>query len=91
MPSVARPFGTMRPFRTIHAVLAFFKLAELAPLVGSEDLVESRVGLGVGRGHLARQAANGAGSLINRRRIILLYGCFQIVMRGAHLIVERLA
>src|SRR4029079_413870 len=60
----------------------------LGLLVRSENLIERRVGLGIIRGDLGRQIADGDGSLVDARAVVGLHGVGKALVRclqvGAH-------
>lgn len=81
---------------TSHAVLVFVhahsvmdNLRKLTLLLRRKRLVESRHCLGMRGGLLRRKIADGAGNLVNRSSVIVLYGCVQVLMGGAHLLMNR--
>src|SRR6476646_9198041 len=75
---------------TVHAVLMAMQLAQLGLLVWRESLIESSLGLWVPRDHLRGQVPDGGRILINGCRVILLDGRLQRLMRGSHLLMQRL-
>jgi hypothetical protein len=68
-----------------HPVMDHF--LKLGLLVRRERLVERGHRLGMRRDLLGREIANGIGVLINRRRVIVLDGQEQVLMRRAHLLM----
>lgn len=66
------------------------QLAQLGLLVWRESLIESSLGFCVARNHLRGQVADGGRILINCCRVILLDGRLKRLMRGSHLLMQRI-
>ncbi len=66
-----------------HAVTGA-ELVILRHLIGSEDLQEGRLGLGIRQRRLGRQVAEGGGGLLDPAGIVILDGGIQSLARGSH-------
>src|SRR5579871_219151 len=68
----------------------FFHFRKLALLIRSQYLVEGSLRLGMRRGGLRHEVANGVRRLLDTRRVVALNGVLQVLVRGLHAAMHRL-
>lgn len=75
---------------TAHSHLMMDHILELGLLFRGERLIESRHRLGMAAQLLGRQISNGVGILVDAGRVIVFDGQHQVLMSGAHLVMDCL-